>query len=597
MTEKQRPEVMFSRLASALTRNGYSDFFDSLVKELSSILEVEYVLIADVAEGSQVAKTLAVCSHGRVVENFDYDLRGTPCETVPEREVCSYTNNVAEQFPDDELLTELGVSSYVGMPILTSDGRKIGLLSVMAQRLYVLDDVGKEILRIAAAQVGSELESFRSRRRIRALTYEDVVTGLPNRQHLRDWLADMEDIRCLLVIDIRRFKEINDLYSHSTGDAVLYAVAERLQSRVDGRGFLARLSSDEFALIPFEEWKEDLKSIADDVRLWFRQAITCGKNEFHIEVTIGASCRSDIELSGVKSAGNELLRSASVALAEAKTEGSGLEVFNQTMVESLKLRQSLIEKLLKALRNDKLELHYQPQFNLETRNLTGAEVLCRWHDEELGWISPAVFIPLAEERGLICDLGNWVISRACQQLMDWGDQNVDFPGKLSINISSRQLDDPAFVNAILDRLGSVHPSRLVLELTESAMMRSPENNLAKMKALKDKGFLWAIDDFGTGYSSLSYLARMDASILKIDRSFVSRIPGSAHDESIIRTIIAMANTMNMQLVAEGIETGLQSSCLVSAGCVNGQGFYLGKPVSGPEFATHWLQVPADKEAS
>lgn len=151
------------------------------------------------------------------------------------------------------------------------------------------------------------------------------------------------------------------------------------------------------------------------------------ENEFHIEVTIGASCRSDIELSGVKSAGNELLRSASVALAEAKTEGSGLEVFNQTMVESLKLRQSLIEKLLKALRNDKLELHYQPQFNLETRKLTGAEVLCRWHDEELGWISPAVFIPLAEERGLICDLGNWVISRACQQLMDWGIKTSTFP--------------------------------------------------------------------------------------------------------------------------------------------------------------------------
>lgn len=595
MTEKQRPEVMFSRLASALARSGYSDFFESLVKELCSILDVEHALIADVAEKSQVAQTLAVCSHGRIVENFAYDLLGTPCETVPEREVCSYTNNVAEQFPDDELLAELGVTSYVGMPILTSDGRKIGLLSVMAQRHYVLDDIGKEILHIAAAQIGSELESFRSQRQIRALTYEDVVTGLPNRQHLRDWLSDMDGIRCLLVIDVRRFKEINDLYSHSTGDAVLYAVAERLQSRVDGRGFLARLSSDEFALIPFKEWKEDLENIADDVRLWFRQPISCGKNEFHIEMTIGASCRSDIELSGVKSAGNELLRSASVALAEAKANGAGLEVFNPVMVESLKLRQGLIEKLLKALRNEKLELHYQPQFNLETGSIIGAEVLCRWHDEELGWISPAVFIPLAEERGLICDLGNWVISRACQQLMDWSHQNIDFPGKLSVNISGKQLDDPAFVDAILDRLGSVHPSRLVLELTESAMMRSPDNNLAKMKSLKDKGFSWAIDDFGTGYSSLSYLARMDASILKIDRSFVARIPGSAHDESIIRTIIAMGRTMNMQLVAEGIETSLQSSCLVSAGCVNGQGFYFGKPSSGPEFAKRWLQMPVDKE--
>jgi diguanylate cyclase (GGDEF)-like protein len=592
MTVKQPPEVMFSRLASVLTRAGYPDFFDSLVKALSSILGVEYVLIADVAEGSQQAYTLAVSGHGKTVPNFSYNLRGSPCETVPEREVCSYENNVAAQFPEDTLLTELNIHSYAGMPILTSDGRKLGLLSAMAEGPFCLDDIGKEILRIAAAQVGAVLETSRSQQRIRSLTYEDVVTGLPNRQHLHDWLTDTADIRCLLLIDIQRFKEINDLYSHSIGDAVLYAVAERLQARAGDRGYLARLSSDEFALIPRKQWSAEVAAIADDIQLWFQQPIVCGKHEFHLDVTIGAASRADIALSGMKSAGNELLRSASVALAEAKAKGSTFEVFNRTMVDSLKLRQSRLEKLLRALRNDQLELHYQPQLNLETRELVGAEVLCRWNDDELGWVSPTEFIPLAEERGLICELGNWVIRRACQQLMDWERQGAGFSGKLSVNISSKQLDDPEFVQNMLKQIGDVHPSRLVLELTESAMMRSPEVNLEKMKALGAHGFVWAIDDFGTGYSSLAYLTRIDASILKIDRTFTSRVPGSKHDESVIRTIIAMSNIMNMRLVAEGIETDVQSAYLVSAGCLYGQGFHFGKPVNGVEFAALWLQSEA-----
>ena len=589
MTVKLAPEAMFSRLASVLTRAGYPDFFHSLVKVLSSILDVEYVLIADVAEGSQQAHTLAVSSHGEIVPNFSYNLRGSPCETVPERELCSYVNNVSARFPDDPLLTELNIHGYAGMPILTSDGRKLGLLSVMTQGPFSLDDIGKEILRIAAAQVGAVLETSRSQQRIRSLTHEDPVTGLPNRQHLHDWLTDTSNVRCLLLIDVQRFKEINDLYSHSIGDAVLYAVAERLQSRVGDHGYIARLSSDEFALIPLEQWDTNVAGIADDIQLWFQQPIVCGKHEFHLDVTLGAASRSDIELSGMKSVGNELLRSASVALAEAKAKGSAFEIFNRSMVESLKLRQSLIDKLLRALRNDQLELHYQPQLNLQTRKLVGAEVLCRWHDDELGWVSPTEFIPLAEERGLILELGNWVINRACQQIMDWDQQGAGFAGKLSINISSKQLDDPEFVQNMLKQIGDVHPSRLILELTESAMMRSPEANLEKMKALGAHGFMWAIDDFGTGYSSLAYLTRMDASILKIDRTFISRIPGRQHDESVIRTIIAMSNTMNMKLVAEGIETDTQTDYLVSAGCLYGQGFLFGKPVKAVEFAAQWLQ--------
>lgn len=265
-------------------------------------------------------------------------------------------------------------------------------------------------------------------------------------------------------------------------------------------------------------------------------------------------------------------------------------LFNLAMVDSLNHRQRIYEKLLSALRENRLSLNFQPQIDLETGRLSGAEVLCRWHDSELGWISPAQFIPLAEERGLMSELGDWVLKNTRQQLEEWQARGLPFQGKLSVNISTRQLESVDFPDRLAAMFVGRCASELVLELTETSMMRAPEMNLRQMSKLRDLGFAWAVDDFGTGYSSLAYLTRMNAGYLKIDRSFVSRVPNSQHDEAIIRTIVAMAQALGMELIAEGIETDEQLNYVRSIGCRFGQGFYISRPLTPDAFADQWLRA-------
>lgn len=580
MTTLSQRDSKFSRLANAMTRTGYEDFLPQLAHELANILDVEYVMIARIADNDNVAETLAVSGRGKLLDNFSYPLTGTPCETIPEREPCQYQRGVAKQFPDDLLLADLGVESYFGMPIVTSDGRKIGLIGAMSTSATFMDTDNVEILRIAAAQVGSELELSSKKNHIQTLTYEDEVTGLPNRQQLREYLRHQNDVHTVLLVDLRRFKDINDLHSHSTGDTVLYAVADRLQSRIASRGFIARFSSDEFAIVPNPRWQATVEAMAAEIDQWFYEPINCGQHEFFLDICMGAAKR---EPSPLPVNANELLRKASVALAEAKVVNCKLMLFAEQMVESLKQRQRLFDRFLRALRDDKFSLHFQPQVALKDGAVVGAEALCRWYDEDLGWVSPAEFIPLAEERGLMPALGDWVLQAAVKQLKDWQAAGSPLPGPLSINISNKQLESSSFCQRVLELTQGIAPDALIFELTESAVMRSPETNIKQVNTLKDKGFRWAIDDFGTGYSSLSYLTRLRADVLKIDRSFVARVPGSQHDESLIKTIIAMANSMQMKLVAEGIEHPEQAQYLHRTGCEFGQGYYFSHPLPAEAF--------------
>jgi diguanylate cyclase (GGDEF)-like protein len=460
----------------------------------------------------------------------------------------------------------------------------------MSKRPLEMQETELEILRIAAAQVGAELDLSSRQRRIRVLTYEDTITGLPNRQCLLDWLDERPAVSCLLLIDVRRFKDINDLHGHLVGDAILYAVAERLRSRLGERGFLARLSGNEYVMVPADDWSETIEGYAREIGCWFLEPVISGASRFQIDVTIGAACGREVAGVGTVNFSAELLRRAGVGLAEAKTSGVPFMLFNLAMVDSLNHRQRIYEKLLTALRDHRLSLNFQPQIDLETGNLSGAEVLCRWHDSELGWVSPTQFIPLAEERGLMAELGDWVLMKTRQQLDEWQARGVPFQGKLSVNISTRQLESADFPDRLAAMFSGRSASELVLELTETSMMRAPETNLRQMSQLKDRGFAWAVDDFGTGYSSLAYLTRMNAGYLKIDRSFVSRVPNSHHDEAVIRTIVAMAESLGMELIAEGIETGEQLNYLRSIGCRFGQGFFISRPLTPDAFADQWLRA-------
>ncbi|MCC5856354.1 MAG: sensor domain-containing phosphodiesterase [Idiomarina sp.] len=583
-------EEVFRQLADALARSGQEDFFTSLIVQLEELLQVDHVILASVNEASHEAVTLAVASHGKLISNFTYPLEGTPCETIHGSEPCLYNGAVAEQFPNDDLLRELKVESYLGMPIVNTEGRKLGLLAVMQNTSMQLPELGREVLRIAASQIGAEMVRQDGERRIQQLAYEDSLTGLPNRLKLQEYvdraLAQSHREQSavgMVIVDLRRFKEINDTHGHQAGDRLLVLVAQRLRSLLRDGEFLARQSSDEYVIVLPCADQVGVQDMIDKIQRGLTDPFSIMQRRFAIEINIGAAIYPfDSDTA------SELFQHASIALDHAKMDVSRVCIYDSSMAELLYRKHRLLSRFTKALKEEKLELFYQPQFRLKDKGIVGAEALCRWHDEELGWVSPAEFIPLAEERGLIRELGSWVIREAARQLAVWLEAGVDFPGSLSINLSAQQFDDLTLVEELVRATEAVGSHRIMLELTESVMMREPEQALAITRDLESAGFRTAVDDFGTGYSSLAYLQRLAIHSVKIDKSFIMELVDNEQNQSIVRAIIAMADSLGLSTIAEGVKTQKQAELLSEIGCRLVQGFFFGRPVNADEFASKWL---------
>jgi EAL domain-containing protein (putative c-di-GMP-specific phosphodiesterase class I) len=261
------------------------------------------------------------------------------------------------------------------------------------------------------------------------------------------------------------------------------------------------------------------------------------------------------------------------------------------MSEGLAEQMQMAQNLTLALHAGKLELFYQPKISLGTRTLSGAEALLRWNDSELGWISPAEFIPIAEARGMIFSLGKWVMQEACRQMKAWQDAGIAFPGRLAVNISSLQLEEVDFAGTIqsIVQAAGLTPACFELEITESSLMGNVERAIEIMGSLKSAGFSLSIDDFGTGYSSLSYLKRLPADTLKIDISFVRDMLNDRQDYTIVNTILGMAGNLGLKAIAEGVEELAQAEALLALGCDQAQGYYFGHPEPSEIFESKWLQ--------
>ncbi|MDP2369288.1 putative bifunctional diguanylate cyclase/phosphodiesterase, partial [Rhodoferax sp.] len=435
---------------------------------------------------------------------------------------------------------------------------------------------------------------------IRNLAFYDPLTHLPNRRLLLDRLqhamvasARSESAGALLFIDLDSFKTLNDTLGHDKGDLLLQSVARRLSTTVRGNDTVARLGGDEFVImmeglsLVAPDAAAQARLVAEKILDTFNQPHDLAGLAYHSTACIGIALfvRQTVSV-------DDLLKHADLAMYQAKGSGRNtLRFFDPQMQSAVMARAALEADLREGLHTHQLRLHYQPQVDDEG-HVTGAEALVRWPHPQRGMIAPLEFIPMAEETGLILPLGQWVLETACAQLVAWSDRPELAHFTVAVNVSALQLRQRDFVDqvlAILHRTGA-NPRRLKLELTESLLVSNVEDVIEKMFALKAKGVGFSLDDFGTGYSSLSYLKRLPLDQLKIDQSFVRDIHVDPNDAAIARTIVALANSLGLGVIAEGVETMAQRDFLSSSGCHAHQGYFFSRPLPIEEFELFALRV-------
>ena len=430
--------------------------------------------------------------------------------------------------------------------------------------------------------------------KIHNLAFYDSLTQLPNRRLLFDRLhqavttsARNKTSAALLFIDLDNFKALNDTRGHDIGDLLLIEVAHRLRTGIRKSDTLARLGGDEFVVL-LEELSEDRTQAAMQARSMGEKLLQATSQPYMLkEIEHYSSSSIGISLfANTKQNLDDLLKQADTAMYAAKKSGrNALYFFDPAMQEALEIHSQIEAGMRKALQKDEFRLHYQVQVDSHKRPI-GAEALVRWDHPEQGLISPARFIPVAEDTGLIIPIGLWVLQTACAQLKEWENDPYARDLSLAVNVSARQFRKPDFVRILSELLEQtkINPARLKLELTESVVLENVSSTIEKMHALKSMGVRFSMDDFGTGYSSLAYLTQLPIDQLKIDQSFVRNIGTKASDAMIVQTIIGMANNLGIEVIAEGVETPAQRDFLWGAGCKLYQGYLYGKPVSSEKFS-------------
>jgi diguanylate cyclase (GGDEF)-like protein len=463
--------------------------------------------------------------------------------------------------------------SIEASPLWNADGSPYGIL---------------EVIRNITADLNFEDQLLDHRERLFHLVHHDTLTNLPNRLLLLDRLSRMilkakrnRSYVAVLFLDLDRFKKINETLGHDIGDQLLQAVAERLQNCVRKSDTVARLGGDEFAVL-----LDDLHDVKFVVMIGRKilqvisKPIIIQDYELYITGSIGISLFPD-DSEDV----DDLLRCADTALYRAKDAGKNNYQYYTTDMNARAFEFLLLESgLRKALDNNEFVLYYQPLFNLKTSRLIGMEALLRWQHPEKGMIAPGDFIPLAEETGLIEPIGEWVLRTACTQNKQWQDEGYS-QVKVLVNMSARQFCKKNITELIGDILleTGLSPDYLGIEITESVIMQNVKSTITKLKQMRKMGISLSLDDFGTGYSSLSYLKLFPVDNLKIDRSFVFNITSDPTDAAIAASVILLAHSMNIEVVAEGVETEEQLEVLRRQGCDHVQGFLFSQPLAAEDF--------------
>jgi diguanylate cyclase (GGDEF)-like protein len=448
-----------------------------------------------------------------------------------------------------------------------------------------------EVLQAMNRQLGSEIgQREHAEEQLRQVAFQDPLTKLPNRTALLEWLdSALEQARtggsrvAVLCLSLDRFRVVNDGLGHAAGDSVLLCVRDRLQSRADPRVRLAHLGGDEFALVIDDVRPGEATSIAQDVLRDVEQPVAVAGHQVFLTASVGVALNT-----GDDERPATLLRNAAVALQRAKTRGRGrCEVFDTAWTAGGRERLELEADLRTAIAEGGLLVYYQPLVNLATGRIEELEALVRWLHPQRGLLSPAEFLPLAEDTGLIRQIGSWVLDEGCKQLSAW----QRLPGyehlSLAVNLSARQLDSPTeLLTHVRETLAAtgLNPRSLTLELTETVAMQDAETTAITLRLFRKLGLRLAIDDFGTGYSSLAYLRQFPVDTLKVDRSFVAGIGRDDQATAIVRSVVALAHSLGLGVTAEGVEDAVQRDQVRALGVHRGQGYYFARPLPAEEIS-------------
>jgi diguanylate cyclase (GGDEF)-like protein len=487
------------------------------------------------------------------------------------------------------MIRERESDSYIYVILLTAKSQKQDIIQGMVAGAddYVTKpfDANELNARLRAGRrildLQSELLSTRETLRVQAT--HDPLTGLPNRLLFGDRLTQrlaqarrQEQLLAVMFLDLDRFKLINDTLGHNVGDMLLRSVSKRLKGTLREIDTIARMGGDEFTIIlPDISTSEDATVVAGKVLHVLAEPVTVEGHELFVSASMGISLfPSD------GSTAEALVRNADTAMYRAKEQGrNNYQVYTEALNAAAVKQVTLEHSLRRALQRNEFLLHYQPQVSIKTGKVLGTEALIRWRQPDLGLVSPAQFIPLAEETGLILPISEWVLSTACMQNKSWQDAGLPHMN-VAVNISARQFEQDELTPMVKRALkaSGLDPQYLDLELTESTLMQNPDMAVTILQKLKDMGVRVSIDDFGTGYSSLSYLKRFPIDAVKIDQSFVRDITTNPDDAAIAGAVVAMAHSLKLKVIAEGVETLDQLEFLRGLRCDEMQGYFVSPPV-------------------
>ena len=491
---------------------------------------------------------------------------------------------------------ELGCGSMVVLPLIVGD--EVGcVLALYAKEKDFFHEEEMKLLTELAGDIGFAIDHIETQERFDYLAYYDALTGLANRnlfldrldQHMRSAVTSGRQLG-LFLIDLERFKNINDTLGQAAGDELLRQVAEWLKQAVGNADLLTRFSADHFGVVLLDVKHEDevARLVERTLDAFINHQFRLNDQEFRIAAKVGIAL---FPHDGTDAA--TLVNHAEAALKKAKVGGDRYLFYAQRMTETVAGRLTLENQLRQALDREQFVLHYQPKVNIATGRLAGAEALIRWNDPATGLVPPARFIPILEETGLIYEVGRWALHKAIQDYLRWSRAGFNAV-PIAVNVSPQQLRNRAFVADIKQAI-AVDPAAaaaLELEITESMVMQDFKHNIASLQAIRGMGICIAIDDFGTGFSSLSYLAKLPVDTLKIDRSFITDMVSGHEGSALVSTIISLAHALKLKVVAEGVETEEQLRLLSSLSCDEYQGYLFGKPVPAEIFAAKYLAAPA-----